>query len=90
MSDNEDDDASLSNLEGEFDQQTSIWECDALNVVVETDNAGKTATGGTCNVCLLSLSPQHWWSHFLQDCECNKSPGTCHETPRKQCGSLQG
>ena len=28
MSDNEDDDVLLSNLEGEFDQLTSIWECD--------------------------------------------------------------
>ena len=53
MSDNEeeDDDMLLSNLEAEFNQLTSIWECDALNVVVETDNAGKTTTGWTCAYC---------------------------------------
>jgi hypothetical protein len=81
MSDNEDDDELLSNLEGEFDLLTSIWECDALNAVVETDNAGKTTTGWLCTY------PPHPNSIgvpvFLQDRECNKSPGTRHETPRK-------
>jgi hypothetical protein len=51
MSDNEDDDVSPSNLDRESSQLTSIWECDALNVVVETDNAGKTTTGWTCAYC---------------------------------------
>ena len=51
MSDNTDDDVSLSVLDGEFDQLTSIWECDALNVIVQTDNAGTRTTRWTCTYC---------------------------------------
>jgi hypothetical protein len=87
MSDNEDDDVSQSNLEGEFDQLTFIWGCDGLNVIVQTDNVDKKTTGWTFAYC---PQPHSIGSPVLQDCECGESPGTWHETPRKQCLSLPG
>jgi hypothetical protein len=51
MSDNEeddDDDMLLSNLEAEFDQFTSIWECDALNDVVMTQIMQVRLSQGGC------------------------------------------
>ena len=48
MSDNEVDDVSPNNLIGEFDHLNLMWECDALNVIVQRDNADKTTTGWMC------------------------------------------
>ncbi len=91
MSDNEeeDDDVLLSNLEADFYQLTSIWECDALNVVVETDNAGKKTTGWTCAYCPRPHSIGG--PVFCKTMNATKSPGTRYnETSRKRCGSLPG
>ena len=44
----DDDDMLLSNLEAEFDQFTSIWECDALNDVVMTQIMQVRLSQGGC------------------------------------------